>query len=64
MVDFPFTHYVEQHRAGGRVDRIGETMEDNLLLGIYREYLACLNERRWDELGRFVAMGWSITGNS
>ena len=22
---------------------------------VYRDYLACLNERRWDELGRFVA---------
>ena len=25
------------------------------LLAVYREYLACLNERRWDDLGRFVA---------
>ena len=24
------------------------------LLTIYREYLQCLNERRWDELGQFV----------
>jgi predicted ester cyclase len=22
---------------------------------VYRDYLACLNARRWDELGRFVA---------
>ena len=25
------------------------------LLTIYREYLQCLNERQWDELGQFVA---------
>ncbi|OBF34015.1 ester cyclase [Mycobacterium sp. ACS1612] len=25
------------------------------LLTVYRDYLACLNARRWDELGRFVA---------
>lgn len=24
-------------------------------LGFYRDYLACLNERRWDDLGQFVA---------
>jgi len=24
------------------------------LLAVYREYLACLNERRWGDLGRFV----------
>jgi predicted ester cyclase len=30
-------------------------MENGDLLGIYRDYLACLNDRRWDELGRFVA---------
>jgi predicted ester cyclase len=24
------------------------------LLAVYRDYLACLNERRWDDLGRFV----------
>lgn len=27
------------------------------LLPVYREYLGCLNERRWDDLGRFVADG-------
>jgi predicted ester cyclase len=30
-------------------------MENGDLLGIYRDYLACLNDRRWDELGLFVA---------
>jgi predicted ester cyclase len=25
------------------------------LRDVYRDYLACLNERRWDDLGRFVA---------
>ena len=30
-------------------------MTDSGLLAIHRDYLACLNERRWDELGRFVA---------
>jgi len=25
------------------------------LLTVYRDYMACLNARRWDELGRFVA---------
>jgi len=25
------------------------------LLPVYRDYLACLNERRWNELGQFVA---------
>lgn len=29
-------------------------MNSDLLL-VYRDYLACLNERRWDDLGRFVA---------
>ena len=29
-------------------------MDDELAL-IYRDYLACLNERRWDDLGRFIA---------
>jgi predicted ester cyclase len=28
---------------------------DTDLLAVYRDYLACLNARRWDELGRFVA---------
>jgi predicted ester cyclase len=28
---------------------------DSDLLVIYRDYLACLNARGWDELGRFVA---------
>lgn len=30
-------------------------MRSSDLLVVYRDYLACLNERRWDELGRFVA---------
>jgi predicted ester cyclase len=30
-------------------------VKDNALLVVYRDYLACLNERRWDDLGRFVA---------
>jgi len=30
-------------------------MKSGDLLVVYRDYLACLNERRWDELGRFVA---------
>lgn len=30
-------------------------MRSNDLLEVYRDYLACLNERRWDDLGRFVA---------
>jgi predicted ester cyclase len=25
------------------------------LIAVYRDYLACLNDRRWDELGRFGA---------
>ncbi|MGO4446309.1 ester cyclase [Mycobacterium sp. 2YAF39] len=25
------------------------------LIAIYRDYLACLNDRRWSDLGRFVA---------
>lgn len=25
------------------------------LLSIYEQYLTCLNDRRWDDLGRFVA---------
>lgn len=29
-------------------------MNGDLLL-VYRDYLACLNERRWDDLGRYVA---------
>lgn len=29
-------------------------MNSDLLL-VYRDYLACLNERRWDDLGRLVA---------
>ena len=30
-------------------------MDDRNPLETYRDYLACLNERRWDDLGRFVA---------
>ena len=29
--------------------------QDSGLVVVYRDYLACLNERRWDELERFVA---------
>jgi predicted ester cyclase len=29
--------------------------KDSGLVAVYRDYLDCLNERRWDELGRFVA---------
>jgi predicted ester cyclase len=32
-------------------------MTDGDLLAVYRDYLACLNDRRWDDLGRFVADG-------
>jgi predicted ester cyclase len=32
-------------------------MEGGDLLGVYCDYLACLNNRQWDELGRFVADG-------
>jgi predicted ester cyclase len=37
-------------------------MTDSDLLAVYRDYLACLNERRWDELGRFVAEEVSYNG--
>lgn len=30
-------------------------MSDNDLAAIYRAYLACLNDRRWDDLGEYVA---------
>jgi predicted ester cyclase len=30
-------------------------MAEGDLLTIYRDYLRCLNERRWDDLGQFVA---------
>lgn len=29
--------------------------EPQQLSAVYRDYLACLNSRRWDDLGRFVA---------
>jgi predicted ester cyclase len=32
------------------------------LVATYRGYLACLNDRRWDELGRFVADGVVYNG--
>ena len=35
---------------------------DSDLLVVYRDYLACLNARRWDELGRFVADGVVYNG--
>lgn len=37
-------------------------MTDSDLLVVYRDYLACLNARRWDELGRFVAEGVIYNG--
>ena len=30
-------------------------MAEGDLLTVYRDYLRCLNERQWDELGHFVA---------
>lgn len=30
-------------------------MNGDNLVAIYRDYLACLNDRRWSDLGRFVA---------
>ena len=30
-------------------------MQDDSLLDIYRNYLACLNDRRWSALGEYVA---------
>ena len=30
-------------------------MSTKTLADVYRRYLQCLNERRWDELGQFVA---------
>ncbi len=41
---------------------MGRPMGDSLLLGVYRDYLQRLNERRWDELGRFVADGVIYNG--
>ncbi|KUI30671.1 hypothetical protein AU196_14250 [Mycobacterium sp. IS-1742] len=35
---------------------------DGDLRAVYRAYLACLNERRWDDLGRFVADGVTYNG--
>lgn len=29
-------------------------MDGNDLVAVYRDYLSCLNARRWDELGEFV----------
>jgi predicted ester cyclase len=40
-----------------------DSINDNALLTVYRNYLACLNERRWDELGTFVADRLSYNGN-
>jgi predicted ester cyclase len=37
-------------------------MEDGDLLGVYRDHLACLNNRQWNELGRFVADGVVYNG--
>lgn len=33
------------------------------MLTVYRDYLACQNERRWAELGTFVADRLSYNGN-
>jgi predicted ester cyclase len=33
------------------------------LLTVYRDYLRCLNDRQWDELGRFVADGVLYNGD-
>jgi predicted ester cyclase len=33
---------------------MGESMSDETLTEVYRRYLDCLNERRWDDLGLFV----------
>jgi len=30
-------------------------MDDGDTLGLYRNYMTCLNEWRWEDLGRFVA---------
>lgn len=32
-------------------------------LAVYRDYLACLNERRWHDLGDFVADELTYNGN-
>src|SRR4051794_10118344 len=37
-------------------------MEDGDLLGVYRDYLACLNNRQWNDLGRFVGEGLVYNG--
>jgi predicted ester cyclase len=37
-------------------------MSESDLAAIYRDYLACLNNRQWDELGRFVADGVVYNG--
>jgi predicted ester cyclase len=34
--------------------RSEEATRDRDLLAVYRDYLACLNSRQWDELGQFV----------
>jgi predicted ester cyclase len=39
--------------AGDGVTATGPTVRE--LPAIYRDYLACLNERRWEELSRFVS---------
>lgn len=33
------------------------------MIDVYRDYLDCLNDRRWDDLGRFVADGVVHNGN-
>src|SRR5690348_7498466 len=42
-------------RCCGEPIELGDVMAESDLLSIYRDYLQCLNERRWDDLGRFVA---------
>ena len=37
-------------------------MNESVLLTVYRDYLACLNDRQWGELGRFVADQLSYNG--
>jgi predicted ester cyclase len=39
------------------VDRRSHQMSHSDLLAVYRNYLQCLNNRQWHELGRFVADG-------
>jgi predicted ester cyclase len=40
------------------------SVTDDDLRTVYRDYLACLNERRWGDLGHFVADDVSYNGES